>query len=84
MKSANTGADISAVEVLNVSPLGFWLLAGGREYYLAFSDFPWFRNATLQQLFKVEFSHGDHLYWPELDLDLECIEHPEKFPLVAK
>jgi hypothetical protein len=34
----------------------------------------------------VEFSHGRHLYWPDLDvdLDLERIEHPEKFPLVAR
>lgn len=86
MKSANTGADISTVEVLNVSPHGFWLMANGREYFLAFVDFPWFRAATLQQLFNIEFSHGDHLYWPELDVDLnlERIEYPEKFPLVAK
>lgn len=86
MKSANTGADISAVEILNVSPHGFWLLANGREFFLAFTDFPWFRGATLQQLFHVEFSHGHHLHWPDLDvdLDLERIEHPEKFPLVSK
>jgi len=86
MKSANIGADISVAEILNVSPHGFWLLAGGQEYFLAFSDFPWFRGATLQQIFNLELLHGDHLYWPELDvdLDLERILHPEKFPLVAK
>jgi len=86
MNSVNTGADISKVEVLNVSPHGFWLFVGGREYFLAFTDFPWFRSATLQQLFAVELSHGTHLYWPELDvdLDLERIQHPEKFPLISK
>jgi hypothetical protein len=86
MKSANTGASTSQVEVLNVSPHGFWLLAAGREYFLGHDDFPWFHKATLEQLFQVEFLHGDHLYWPALDvdLDLERIEHPEKFPLVAK
>ncbi|HZL79726.1 MAG TPA: DUF2442 domain-containing protein [Candidatus Limnocylindrales bacterium] len=86
MKSANIGADISKVEVLNVSPHGFWLLVGEREHFLSFTDFPWFRGATLQQLFAVEMSHGNHLYWPELDvdLDLERIQHPEKFPLVSK
>ena len=86
MNSVNIGADISKVEVLNVSPHGFWLLVGGREFFLAFADFPWFRGATLQQLFAIELSHGDHLYWPELDvdLDLERIQLPEKFPLVAK
>jgi hypothetical protein len=86
MKSANIGTDISKVEVLNVSPHGFWLLVGEREYFLAFADFPWFRSATLQQIFAIELSHGDHLYWPELDvdLDLERIQHPENFPLVSK
>ena len=86
MNSVNTGANISQAEVLNVSPHGFWLLVSEREYFLAFADFPWFRGATLQQLFAIELSHGNHLYWPELDvdLDLERIQHPEKFPLVAK
>ena len=86
MKSANIGTDISKVEVLNVSPNGFWLLVHEREHFLAFENFPWFRGATLQQLFAIELLHGDHLYWPELDvdLDLERIQHPEKFQLVAK
>jgi hypothetical protein len=86
MKSANAGIATSDAEVLNVSPHGFWLLAAGREVFLAYDDFPWFRNATIKQLFNVELHHGEHLYWPELDvdLDLERIEHPEKYPLVAK
>ncbi|MGO9586362.1 MAG: DUF2442 domain-containing protein [Limisphaerales bacterium] len=86
MKSANIGANTSKAEVLNVSPHGFWLLVSEREYFLAFADFPWFRGATLRQLFAVECHHTDHLYWPELDvdLDLERIQYPEKFPLVAK
>jgi hypothetical protein len=71
---------------LNVSPHGFWLLVGEREYFLSHADFPWFRRATLDQLFNVELHHGEHLYWPELDvdLDLDRIRHPERFPLVAK
>jgi hypothetical protein len=86
MKSAIIGSDTSKAEVLNVSPHGFWLFVTGKEYFLGFGDFPWFRNASVSQLFNVEFSHGNHLYWPELDvdLDLERIEHPEKYPLVAR
>jgi hypothetical protein len=86
MKSANTGSGTSEIEVLNVSPHGFWLLVTGREYFLAFEDFPWFRKASLDRLFHVELSHGNHLYWPELDvdLDLERVEHPGKFPLVSR
>lgn len=86
MKSATIGSDTSGAEVLNVSPHGFWLFAAGKEHFLAFDDFPWFRAAPVSRLFNVEFSHGHHLYWPELDvdLDLERIEYPGKFPLVAR
>jgi len=30
--------------------------------------------------------HGYHLYWPELDVDLEIdnLENPEKYPLKSK
>jgi len=85
MKSESIGADTSNVEVLNVSPHGFWLMVAEWEYFLGFDNFPWFRQATLSQLFNVELHHQEHLYWPELDvdLDLDRIEHPEKYPLVA-
>ena len=86
MKSEIIGTDTSAPEILNVSPHGFWLMVAGREYFLSFGDFPWFSSATLRQLFRVELLHGDHLYWPELDVDLDLkrVANPEKFPLVAR
>jgi len=72
--------------VLNVSPHGFWLFVADKEYFLGFGDFPWFRKASVEQLFNVEFSHGHHLHLPELDvdLDLDRIEHPELFSLIAR
>jgi Protein of unknown function (DUF2442) len=86
MKSEIIGGGTLEPEVLNVSPHGFWLLIAGREYFLDFTQFPWFRKATLDQLFTVELHHGDHLFWPllDVDLDLDRIEHPERYPLVAK
>ena len=86
MKSANTGIGTSNPEVLNLSPHGFWLMVDGAEFFLAFDDFPWFRSATMEQIFAVELYHGTHLYWPALDVDLSLdqILHPEQFPLIAK
>lgn len=86
MKSESIGDDILGVEVLNISPHGFWLLVGGREYFLDYDLFPWFRQATVEALCGVEIFHRDHLYWPRLDIDLDLdrIEHPEKYPLVAR
>jgi len=86
MKYESTGDDTSKAEILKVSPHGLWLMVGAREYFLPYADFPWFRKATLSQLFNVELHHGEHLYWPELDvdLDLERIMYPEDYPLVAR
>jgi hypothetical protein len=86
MKSEIIGGDTSRAEVLNVSPHGFWLLVDGREHFLDFDLFPWFRQATLEQLFNVKVHHREHLHWPQLDVDLDVdrVEHPERYPLVAK
>jgi hypothetical protein len=72
--------------VTNVSPHGFWLLLGNRELFLSFRDFPWFEQATIGQISKVELPIPNHLYWPELDIDLavDSIEHPERYPLMSQ
>ena len=86
MKSEIAGSSTSKAEILNVSPHGFWMLIAEEECFLDFDNFPWFRKASLGQLFNVELLNGEHLYWKELDvdLDLESIKHPEKFPLIAR
>jgi hypothetical protein len=86
MKAAKPSRRISEVEVTNVSRHGFWLLLGRRELFLWFEDFPWFREAPIGQLTNVELPSAHHLYWPDLHVDLavESIEHPERFPLVSK
>ena len=85
MKSEELGARTSQVEVANISRQGFWLFLGGRELFVSFKDFPWFASAPVAKILKVEWPQADHLYWPDLDVDLsvESIEHPERFPLVS-
>jgi len=72
--------------VANVTRQGFWLLVGQRELFVAFRDFPWFKDASIGQITNVELPSPHHLYWPELDVDLavESIEHPERYPLVSQ
>jgi hypothetical protein len=84
MTSARHGQRILAVEVTNVSPHGFWLLLEEREHFVPFKDFPWFRDASIAELTRVELPSPHHLYWPDLDVDLavESLEHPERYPLV--
>ena len=86
MRSGQRGKGTSPVEVTNVSPHGLWLLLGERELFLPFAKFPWFHDAPVAKLVRVELPSPHHLYWPDLDVDLavESIEHPERFPLVSK
>jgi hypothetical protein len=86
MTSVRRGRNTSVVEVGNVSAHGFWLLVGEHERFLSFADFPWFRDATIAQLTNVELPSAHHLYWPELDVDLavECLDHPERYPLISR
>ncbi len=86
MKSAALGQSISPVEVTNVSPHGFWLFVGERELFVPFEAFPWFRDASVREISNVQLPSAHHLYWPDLDIDLavESIEHPEKYPLVSQ
>jgi len=85
-KSAEPGQPISAAEVTNISPHGFCLLIDGHEHFVAFEGFPWFRNAAVGALCDVQLPTPHHLYWPQLDIDLavESLDHPERFPLVSK
>jgi hypothetical protein len=85
MKSGQPGMRTSTPEVTNVSPHGLWLLFDERELFLSFQQFPWFADATIAQLSKVERPLPHHLYWPELDVDLhvDSIDRPEAYPLVS-
>jgi hypothetical protein len=80
------GIGTSAVEVTNISGHCFWLLLGDEEISVAFADFPWFRNATVDQITTVQWPSADHLYWPLLDVDLsvQSLRDPAAFPLVSR
>ena len=84
-KSKKPGQNTSA-EVSHISPHGIWVLIGGKEYFLPYSDYPWFADARLSEIHHLEILHGAHLRWPALDVDLELesLEHPAGYPLIDK
>jgi len=86
MESKTHGSSTSVVEVTNISLHGFWVLFDERELFLPFQDFPWFRDAPVGGILKVERLGAKHLYWPDLDIDIhvDSIEYPDQFPLVSK
>ena len=69
-----------------MSAEGFWLLMAGRELFVPFANFPWFRDASIRQILAVDHPSPNHLRWPQLDVDLsvESIEHPDRYPLVSR
>ena len=81
-----SGSIISAAEVTHVSRDGFWILLQNEELFVPFVEFPWFRDASIGQLMNVEWPQSNHLYWPDLDVDLsvESIRNPADFPLRAR
>ena len=86
MKSETLGTSTSEVEVQQISRHGIWLLVQSKEHFLSFESFSWFKNASAAAIQNVELLNEHHLYWPELDIDLaiESIEHPDRFPLIAR
>jgi hypothetical protein len=86
MKLQKSGKKISAANIQNISEFGICMLILGREYFLSFKDFTWFEKASVEEIYNFQFLHGRHLYWPDLDIDLslESLGSPDKFPLKAK
>ena len=86
MRSVQRGKSTSGVEVTNVTQHGFWIFIGDREVYASFRDFPWFEDATIREITAVELPSPHHVYWPKLDVDLavDSLDHPDRYPLVSR
>jgi hypothetical protein len=54
----------SQVEVTNVSPHGFWLFVGEQELFVSFKEFPWFKDASIGEISRMELPSAHHLCWP--------------------
>lgn len=85
-KRGNRTSGTSKAKVGRVSARGLWLHLGEEQRFLPFRQFPWFRGASKAALSKVTRPSADHVRWPALDVDLclDSIEHPERYPLVAR
>ncbi|PPK77949.1 uncharacterized protein DUF2442 [Methylobacter tundripaludum] len=86
MSSLAHGNSTSPVEVTHISTHGVWLLTHDEELFMSYDDFPWFKSQQIKSILNVEEQSPGHFYWPDIDVDLtlEIIRHPERFPLQAK
>jgi ribosomal protein S1 len=52
-KSLKRGKDIS-ISVENITPFGIWVFVKGKEYFLSYEDYPYFREQTLNSIHNVQ------------------------------
>jgi len=81
-----TGVNTLEIEVANIDMHGIWIYINGKEFFLSYIDYPWFKEAKVKDILDVKLLNKTHIYWPELDIDLDIkiLESPEKFPLKYK
>jgi hypothetical protein len=86
MSLTNFGTNTLKCEVTDINKNGIWIFVEGKEYFIPFKEFPMFRAVAVEKIFNVTYLPPDHLHWEKLDidLDLDSIEHPEKYPLIFK
>jgi len=86
MKSQKLGKNTLECEIQNISNNGIWIYVSEKEYFMPYEEYPWFKNARVSEIYNLELPSEGHLYWPDLDVDLEIdsLKNPEKYPLVYK
>ena len=54
-----------------------------KEYFAAFTDFPYLAALPSTQIFNIEYCGHGHIRWDDADIDLhiKILAHPEDYPL---
>lgn len=84
--SSNKNTENSSVKVLSIHAEGIFLSVAGKEYFISYNRVPWFRNARVNEILNVSKMGRMGIRWEDLDVDLEIdsLENPEKYPHVIK
>ena len=69
-----------------INAQGLMISVGGQDYFLSYNRVPWMRTAPVNSVLNVQMCGRNAIEWPELDVDLELesLRHPERYPLVMK
>jgi len=73
-------------KVVSINSTGLVVHINGEEYQIPFLRVPWFRNAKVEDVFDLRMNGLDEIRWDtlDIDLDIESLKHPEKYPLIMK
>ena len=81
----NNGTSTLA-QVITITHRGILLSIPAGDFFLSYDKYPWFYGAKVEDVFQVEMQGDDAVRWENLDVDLEVesLIHPEKYPLIAR
>ena len=76
----------TSVSVLMINAQGIMLSVLGNDYFISYNRIPWMQDAPIRSVLNVQLSGSSAIEWPDLDVDLEIesLRHPERYPLVMK
>ena len=85
-QNLKTNGTNTSVKVLAIVSNGIVIEVYGSVYFLPYTTNPWFENAKISDVFNVKMYGTDGIRWEALDVDLgiDSLKHPEKYPLIAK
>lgn len=74
------------VKVQSINNDGIFIDAFGKDYFISFNRLPWFRDAKVSDIMNVRNIGTMGIRWDAIDIDLELdsLIHPEKYPLIIK
>ncbi len=84
--TSKNSTESTSASVLMINSQGIMLSVGGIDYFLSNNRVPWMRDATIGDVLNVEMEGRHAICWPALDVDLEIesLKHPERYPLLVK
>lgn len=84
--SLNNCTQNTSASVLMINSQGMMLSVDGNDYFVSYNRVPWLKDATITKALNVRKCGDIAIEWPDLDVDLEIesLQHPERYPLVMK
>ncbi|MDR0895238.1 MAG: DUF2442 domain-containing protein [Prevotellaceae bacterium] len=69
-----------------INAQGIMLSVQGNDYFVSYNRVPWLKDARVSDVLNVRMCGHFAIEWEALgvDLEIESLKHPERYPLVMK
>ncbi len=84
--TSNDNLSNTSVSVSMINAQGIMLSVLNHDYFISYNRIPWMKDAPIRSVLNVQMCGTEAIEWPELevDLEIESLQHPEKYPLIIK